>query len=553
MKTILSSNLINSFSKIVTAKEESKDELIVYGMVTEVTVGGAIVRLDGVTDDTLTPATTTVTVAKGDRVIVSITKHNAIITGNVTENPVTLAGVKKETAEVQKVLTNYVESNFVATDYLQANYIDVGYLDANFANIDELKASYATLDDLVSSYVETGKLGAEIASIGYLKADSATITDLQSDTAKIHNFAADQISSTIAYIDGLEASNVTADRISSNTAYIKELESKEITASNIVSDHATISELGTTYANIDFSNVNTENVEKSFIQDLVVRGEFVANEGTIFKLTNVHIDAADITTGTLRVDRLLVKRETENEDGTKTEGYYLLNTNSHIDETTGETINNIEYVKMDGDVLKESTITGEKIVAGTITAEQITASNINGICGWINLSEGKFAYTNTGSADLFETGIAWDGKDLTIKGDIFLSSGESISDAIQKSVSVADNNIRLDFTDTINNVNSTFKFSTDGLDILKTGDSKIYSHQDNESYEFREQINDGTENTIMKITPSGVTELENRVTGELEIGAGTVDNYIGQWAIRKGKNQTLDGSKYNMNIVWIGG
>ena len=77
-----------------------------------------------------------------------------------------------------------------------------------------------------------------------------------------------------------------------------------------------------------------------------------------------------------------------------------------------EKVDTSGYVKLDGDVLEDRTIAGDKILANSITASEITAENLEGTGGWINLASGTFKYMNaqTGS------GIAWDGQYLTIFG-----------------------------------------------------------------------------------------------------------------------------------------
>lgn len=136
---------------------------------------------------------------------------------------------------------------------------------------------------------------------------------------------------------------------------------------------------------------------------------------------------------------------------------------------------------------------------------------------------------------------------LDSDGNLVLNSSTKVADLSGTEVGLGE----------LEDLTQTFSITGEGLDIMKVkpdgSPAEIYSHQTNESYEFRRTFEDGSEEAVMEITPSGVTELENRVTGELEIGDGTVENYVEQWAIRKGKNQTLNGSKYNLNIVWIGG
>ncbi len=121
-----------------------------------------------------------------------------------------------------------------------------------------------------------------------------------------------------------------------------------------------------------------------------------------------------------------------------------------------------------------------------------------------------------------------------------------ISD-IQSELTQTAESITAQFTDTVNDVKRTFKFNENGLDI-SVNNSNIYSHQGNDEYSFK---NRETGETVMRIDTDGMTSLQNKTTGQLEVGAGTVDAFTEQWAIRKG--QAVGTNKYNLDFVWIGG
>lgn len=110
-----------------------------------------------------------------------------------------------------------------------------------------------------------------------------------------------------------------------------------------------------------------------------------------------------------------------------------------------------------------------------------------------------------------------------------------------------DSEILLNFTNTIDDINNTFIFSTDGLEI-RNANSRIYSVQDADSYEF---IDDSTNTTVFRIDETGTTGLQANVTGQVGIGSGSVDAYTEQWAIRKGA--FVNGVGFNLDVVWIGG
>ena len=110
-----------------------------------------------------------------------------------------------------------------------------------------------------------------------------------------------------------------------------------------------------------------------------------------------------------------------------------------------------------------------------------------------------------------------------------------------------DSEIIARFTDTADDIDSTFTFSASGLEI-RNGNANIYSVQDNDSYEF---IDDSTNTTVFRIDETGTTGLQSNVTGQIGIGSSSVDSYTEQWAIRKGAFVT--GVGYNLDVVWIGG
>lgn len=76
----LSNDLITQFAKL-TKTEKQKRETTSYGTIVE-DGGTTYVRLDG--SSMLTPISTTVAMAPGERVTVMIKNHIAIVTGNIT-------------------------------------------------------------------------------------------------------------------------------------------------------------------------------------------------------------------------------------------------------------------------------------------------------------------------------------------------------------------------------------------------------------------------------------------------------------------------------------
>lgn len=194
------------------------------------------------------------------------------------------------------------------------------------------------------------------------------------------------------------------------------------TLSGTVSNNIKIS-TGTLYGDIDGDYLFVKNLDansikavEGWIDKLLVQTHLLANEGEVFELDAIQVNASKIKTGTLDVERLIYTNQTTGEK-------YLV----HFDPDGSTT-----YEKLDGNVIEDLTITADKIVSGSIMTRHITTQNIEGTSGWINLRNGTFFYGNGTNFATADNAIAWDGSKLQIKADEFLlSSGKTIQEAIE--------------------------------------------------------------------------------------------------------------------------
>lgn len=357
------------------------------------------VRIPGGADET--PITTPMVEASdGDTVRVSISGGRSVMTGNVTSPASTTRSVAKVGGIANRALTTaYTES----------------------ARIDRLETTTLT-------------------------ADSAVITDLQADTAKVHSLSADQLSATVGYVgtltsgnvtaaelvadhgfvDDLTANSVTAGQINAAAGYVNTLVSSNVTAAELAADHATVGSLdaqqisadhaivgnlSTTYAQIDAANITQSATKDAWIDKLLVQTGLLANDADIFTLDAVQVNAANITAGTLDVERLVVTDSTTGEKHLVT---WDSSTQSYVS------------AKLDGDVLEDHTIAADKLVAHSITASEITTQNLQGTNGWINLAAGTFSYGNTALGE----GISWDGSHLVINAQSITLGASDVATSI---------------------------------------------------------------------------------------------------------------------------
>lgn len=358
--------------------------------------GELFVKIDG--SDLLTPCRTAAAVRDGDRVTARIASHAAVITGNLSDPA---AGEAVTAAIVDGALDGFVvtNSNFIDGTISGSVFKDGTITGTQIAEstIDGSHIAQATFDE-----INGGAITAVEANIETILAGSATIADIEAETAKIENLTAEELSAATGYISDLETKNITTDDIQSATGYIGQLdaenitandiktatgyigdlEAKNITADNISAAVGAFETIDADYAQIDFGNVDTANIQQAWIEQLMVQGKIIAKEGTIYYLDAVHINADNITTGTMKADRLLLSGE----NGL----FYEIN--ATVDGVTAIELSQEEY---------RNQLHGDKIIAKTITADKIDVADLNAlqatIGGWFIKSDSIYS----GSKDEF--------------------------------------------------------------------------------------------------------------------------------------------------------
>ena len=349
--------------------------------------GVAWVHIPGGVDET--PVRLTINAKKGDTVNIHVANGTAWITGNSTNPP-----TDDSTADYAVDISNEVKKDVMVLNTVVAENIEA--TNARFTNVE---ADTAKIHDLTADNLH--------ATVGYIE-------DLTAD-----NITAQDIYASSGYIKDLEADNIAAQDISASSGYIKDLTAGNVTAQNVIADHATVGSLDTTYAKINAANIDTATIRNAWVDKIMVQTGLLAYSSQIYTLDAIEVNAANITAGTLDVNRLIVTVG----EGSSAQKYLV-----NIDPSTGTP----SYEKLDGNIVEPRTITADKIVAGAITTNEITTNNLIGTNGWINLHEGKFFYgdgTNFASAT---NAISWNGSKLQIKADEFLlSTGQTIQDSIE--------------------------------------------------------------------------------------------------------------------------
>lgn len=206
----------------------------------------------------------------------------------------------------------------------------------------------------------------------------------------------------ISFKDGV----LKVEKVVSDKAQARLGEFEEVVAGKLDAERANFQ-----YAKIDAANITAAQVKTAWIDKLLVDTDLLAKEGTIYKLEAVEVDATNITAGTLDVNRLIITQEDQQGNVQK----YLV----HYEIPSGGTEPVPVVEKLDGNIIEPRTVTADKIVAGSITANEITAQNLQGIHGWINLTEGQFKY---GEPEVGNAGISWKENEDTHEMELLISS-----------------------------------------------------------------------------------------------------------------------------------
>lgn len=334
----LNNEIISEFAKLAMTKKETKTETVVQGTVKY--DGKLYVKLDG--SDLLTPVDTTIDVADGDRVNVTIKDHTATITGSTSSPAAKKSTVEKQGSKISEF--EIIVAYRVTADNIAATNGIIDKLVAKVANVTELSAVVAEIETLRATLVNTERL---------------TTTDIEAINAQINKLSADIIEATGITTEELEAdyaeigelkayvgdfTYIIADELEAINASIKNLNVKKLSAT----------EADLKYANIDFTNINQAAVTKIFSESGIIN-DLVVSEGKITgELVGVTIKGDLIEGNTIKADKLVVKGS----DGI----YYKLNYEAGTFK--------------DGEAVPDDGLHGSVIVAKSITAEKVQVDDL---------------------------------------------------------------------------------------------------------------------------------------------------------------------------------
>lgn len=301
----LSSDLISQFVKVTNDEPVEQKETIVYGTVTEYDGGKGTVRLDGASEDQLTPVSFTSAAAVGNRVTILIKNHEAIVTGNVSSP-------SARTEDVKEIGDQIVEFDNVMADTITTQQIDAIYatfdrLTAITGRYDELSAITASIETLKASYIEGGKVSASD-----IKAITAEIERISGEFADFTEISADDINAFNAEITNLHAHNAQFTYVSAEKLIAVKVDVDTLTAELIDAKTGKF-----TFAKIDFADIGEAAIKNLFAKSGIIKELAVGDQVITGELVGVTFKGDLIEGNTVVADKLVVRGE----DGL----YYKLN------------------------------------------------------------------------------------------------------------------------------------------------------------------------------------------------------------------------------------
>ena len=358
----LSHDIVSQFAKMVNKPEEKKEETIKGTF--QLINGKEYVKLDG--SNIYTPVTSTVEAENGDRVNVLLKDHAALLTSNITspsarnKDVTVLRDEVDEQGNVIKQMDNSITQ--------QGNSIIQMNNTINQQN--DVLNSYGNVIDQQNNIIQQhGNVieqhGDDITSMNNtIVSQGNSITqlnntvDAQNNTLTLHdNRITANSNDIVAQGNTIRAHGTTLETFNSNIRILNSAFTihdgvMEGLAQIIVNDLKT-NHLNTTYATIDFSNIQMAAVTKLFTDSGIIK-DLVVQEGKITgELVGVTIKGDLIEGNTIVADKLVIKGD----NGL----YYKLNTN-------GETVASEQTNK--------NSLNGSIITAHSITADRIQVTDL---------------------------------------------------------------------------------------------------------------------------------------------------------------------------------
>ena len=403
--------------KIMTPKKERVTEAQLRGTI--VYQGNEhYIRLDGATDDALTPIANIEEGASdagfvhGDRVLVLIKNHQAIITKNLT------TGLQAQNAKTANNFVSAILGANITAERIIANDTFTNTLRANNITADDIIAGKATIDNLDSNYAHI--------SNGII--DNATI-----DEADVNGLSANYAHITSGIIDNATIDEADVNNLSANYAHVT-----NGVIDNATIDDADVNNLDTNYAHISNGVIDNATIDEADVNNLSTKYAHITN-GVIDNAKIGHADVNGLSANYAHVTNGVIDNATIDEaDVNNLSANYAHVTNGVIDnakighaDVNGLSAN---YAHVTNGVIDTATIDQAKvnnlgtnyahISNGVIDNAKIGHADVNGLnANYAHVSNGVIDNAKIGHADVNGLSANYAGIDLANVNNAWIQNG----------------------------------------------------------------------------------------------------------------------------------
>ncbi len=247
-----------------------------------------------------------------------------------------------------------------------------------------------------------------ISQKAYCYGGSEEIEEVEGPTAE----RMDRIYNELLLVKEVMAYKVSVDSLNAQVAKLGYANIKELSVEVAKMGLVTIEQANVNFIKADMSNFTIANIQTLFIESGIIKDATIKDGHITGQLDSVTVNANSVTTGTLSVDRLVIR------GSEKSLVYELNNISGALQAKSVDTLN--------GEILTPRTITADKLVAKSITASEIAAGTITAneiAAGTITASQinmtnlvGNSAFINAISSNSVVVGLRTDLDGISVGG-----------------------------------------------------------------------------------------------------------------------------------------
>ena len=281
-----------------------------------------------------------------------------------------------------------------------------------------------------------------ISQKSYCYGGSEQIEETEGPTAE----RIDRMYNELLLVKEVMADKISVDSLNAQVAKLGYANIKELSVEVAKMGLVTIDQANVNFLKADMSNITIASIETLFATSGIFKDITVKDGHITGVLDSVTVNANSITTGTLSVDRLIIR------GSDKSLVYELNNISGALQSKRVDTLN--------GEILTPRTITADKLVAKSITANEIAASTITAneiAAGTITASQinmtnlvGNSAFINAISSNSVVVGLRTDLDGISVGGrNLILYSKLQIGTLANGQMVITHTNNRVSTTDKI--------------------------------------------------------------------------------------------------------